>query len=223
MHYARTVAFTMTRRSCFSERIFEMKYTPPLSDKKVTAAIVILFAFSLVCFVIPGTVGSFGAIPPAIFQLAGVISGVAGIFLAVRYRFTRFTYSVTLRERGADEDAIEAWEDETDVTRIPPSLLDFTVVKSQGKRPGTVECVLSLDDLKKVVRITGKNKLSKTAKEEFGCSVLYDYTANIAPTMVTVLIFTENGKNIAVAIECDEQMTGALSSVATSDKYGKGS
>ena len=198
-----------------------MKYTPPLSDKKVTAAVIILFAFAVVCFVIPGTVGSFDVIPPAVFQLAGIVAGVAGIFLAVRYKFTRFTYSVTLRERGADEEAIEAWEDETDVTKIPPSLLDFTVVKSQGKRPGAAECILSLDDLKKVVRFTGKKKLSETVKEEFGCSVLYDYTANIVPTMVTVLIFTEGDKTVAVAIECDEQMTAALSSVATSDKYGK--
>ena len=200
-----------------------MKYSPPLSGKSINVAIVILFVVAVICFVIPGTAGSFGVIPPAVFQIAGIASAVTGIFLAVRYRFTRFTYSISLRDVGADEEAVEAWESEPDVTRIPPSLLDFTVVKSQGKRPGAAECILSLDDLKRVVRFTGKKKLAETVKEEFGCAVLYDYTANLFPPMVTVLIFTEGDKTIGVAVECDEKMTAALTAIATSGKYGKNS
>ena len=198
-----------------------MKYSPPMSGKIVSVASVILFAVALTCFIVPGTAGSPGVVPPAVFQLAGVVSAVAAIFLAVRYRFTRFTYSISLREIGADEEAVEAWESEPDLTKIPPSLLDFTVVKSQGKRPGVAECILSLDDLKRVVRFTGKKKIAETAKEEFGCKVLYDYTANLFPPMVTVLIFADRDKTIGVAVECDEQMAGVLAAVATSGKYGK--
>ncbi len=198
-----------------------MNYSPPLNGKSVTVAVVLLFVAAVLCFVMPGTFGSFGKIPPAVFELAGAAAGVAGIYLVIRYKFTRFTYSIVLRATGGDEEAIRAWENETDVTNIPPSLLDFTVVKSQGKRPGTAECILCLDDLKKVVRFTGKKKLAEATKNEFGSSLLYDYTANMFPPIVTVLIMSEGEKTIAVAVECDEKMTGALSAIASSDKYGK--
>ena len=52
-------------------------------------------------------------------------------------------------------------------------------------------------------------------RREYGAVSYFDYTASPRPESVTVLIFSEPDKKIAVAIECDEKMRDALISLSS--------
>ncbi len=190
-----------------------MKYSPPTGGSRLTVAAVLLLVSAALVFMLPSVPGVERAIPRPIVQFAAVILAVVGIFLLVRFRFVTFTYAVTLREIGVGSDAAEAYENEGDVTRIPPSLLDFTVTKAQGRRPAYTECVLSLGDLRRVLRFAGRRDASNALRKELKITKYYDYTSSPNPQKVTVLVFEDGADTVAISAECDDGMHGALSSL----------
>ena len=185
-----------------------MKYSPKSGGRGVTAVAVLMLVAAVVLFAASSTT-AVRLLPATVTQTIGVLFGVAGIYVLVRYRFISYTYVLSLRESGVDPDLCEAYVGEFDVTRVPPDLLDFTVYKKQGGRPAVAQCVLSAADLIRVETKEGRRGLSRAAKE-YGASSFYDYTESASPEKTTLLYFSEGDGNIAVAVECDEKMADAL-------------
>ena len=63
-------------------------------------------------------------------------------------------------------------------THLPPDMLDFVVIRSQGSRAGAAECVLSLADLAAVSKsvTNGRNFVNTCDYSEFGIGKKLDYT-----------------------------------------------
>ncbi len=191
-----------------------MRYSPKTGGRRVVVPAVLLFAAAIVCFIVPSTPAASRVLPASIVQTVGMLFAVAGIYVLVRYKFIVFTYVISLRDSGADPEAAEAYAGCDDVTRVPRELLDFTVWKKQGSRPGAAECILSLGDLERARKFPEKRGLSRAAREEFGASEYYDFTSTPRATDVTLLLFSDGGKAVAIAVECDDVMSDFLIAVS---------
>ena len=95
---------------------------------------------------------------------------------------------------------------------LPPETLDFVVIRSQGARPGAMECVLGMDDLIEVTPIR-RAKKDGTTRSEIGKKyrpggdyVSYDYTVTLAPDDALALVFRDGPKTVGIFIEPDEKM-----------------
>ncbi len=192
-----------------------MKYTPESGKSKVSVAAVLLLVAAAITFMIPNIPSVSAAVPSGVVQFVALLIAVAGIFILVRFRFVTFTYVLDFRSDGTDPDAVRAYAGEADISRIPRDLLDFTVFKKQGQRQPVAECILGADELEAVKEFPGRRGIVREMRREYGAVSYFDYTASPRPESVTVLIFSEPDKKIAVAIECDEKMRDALISLSS--------
>ena len=154
----------------------------------------LLLLLSIVLFMF----SSIDEIPPLPLQLISLVCAVAGVYVATRYIFTSFTYSIEAKNRGALSQALSA-ED-----------VDFCVAKTQGSRPPVTECRLSLDTLTKVQPYAGS--LVSGLRQKHGKVALYHYTASMISPKRHALIFDDRGECICVVIEADERFINTLSS-----------
>ena len=187
-----------------------MRYSPASGKSKVSVAAVLLLVAAAVTFMIPNITTVSAAVPAGVVQVIALLLAVAGIFILVRFRFVTFTYVLGLRSDGAEPDAVLAYAGEADVSLIPRDLLDFTVLKAQGQRKPVTECILGIDELEAAKDFPGRRGIARELRSEYGAVAYYDYTASPRPERVTVLIFSEPDKKIAIAVECDEKMRNAL-------------
>ncbi len=191
-----------------------MKYSPGSGGGRVSVSAILLLVTAAITFMLPNIPAVSASVPTSVVQFAALVIAVAGIFILVRFRFVTFTYVLDLRGDGTDPDAALAYEGETNVLRIPRDMLDFTVFKTQGSRDAIKECVLGIDSLEAVRSFPGRRGIARTLRREYGEIAYFDYTASPRPEGVTVLIFSEPEKKIALSVECGGEMRDALISLS---------
>ena len=171
-----------------------MKFSPTPQKKEAGFVSGLLLLLSIVSFMFSGI----DVMPTLPLQLISLVCAVAGVYVATRYIFTSFTYSIEAKNRGALSQALSA-ED-----------VDFCVAKTQGSRPPVTECRLSLDTLTKVQPYS--DSLISGLRQKHGKVALYHYTASMISPKRHALIFDDRGECICVVIEADERFINTLSS-----------
>ncbi len=211
-----------------------MRCVPEQRNARAVRAIVAaLLAAGGILYAVPPACRAAGLRTPGwLFTLLCVLSVVAAVFLAVRWLMTGFEYIIRLR-RDAEDDAaaVELAElragfaARAGLGDFRPDQLDFVVKKSQGSRPGIMECVLGLEDLVfvgTVVRRTrakdGRGGMSaRDVRDRFsqksGGYVFYDYTLTFLWDEATMLVFRDGGRYVGCLIEADAPMRAYLSSL----------
>ncbi len=189
-----------------------MRCTPSQKNPRVWAIITALIIFGGISYAIPILCAENGlSVPPALFQLATVLSLAAAVFVTVRYQMTEFVYLIRPRS-DISENGMEivyaGTADSFGITRLPPDMLDFVVIKSQGSRAGTAECVLSLSDLAAVLPLAKDGETKKSIRERYQADgyVSYDYTITLGVTDVLALVFIDGNRYAGIFIEPDEAM-----------------
>lgn len=203
-----------------------MRCSPSQKNPRVTAVIAVLLVFGGISYAIPIVCTANGiAVGGAIFQLLTVISVVAAVFLVVRYQMTHFVYLIRPRsdisENGM-ETAYAGAASPLGVTHLPPDMLDFVVIRSQGSRAGAAECVLSLADLAAVIPVSKDGATKKSIRERYQADgyVYYDYTVTLGVTDVLALVFVDGNRYAGIFIEPDEAMRAYFLSLGKTKKLG---
>ena len=203
-----------------------MRYSPSQKNPRVTAIIAALLAFGGISYAIPIFCNANGiAVGGAIFQFITVAAVVAAVFLAVRYQMTHFVYLIRPRsdisENGM-EPAFAGTVSPLGVTHLPPDMLDFVVIRSQGSRAGAAECVLSLSDLAAVIPVKKMRTDKKIIRETYQADgyVYYDYTVTLGITDALALIFADGNRYAGIFIEPDEAMRAYFTNLGKTKKLG---
>ena len=171
-----------------------MNFSPAPQKRESGFVSGILLTLSVISFLFSNIEG----IPPLPLQLISLICAVAGVYVAVRYAFTSFTYSITTKNGGVYD------------THLPVEDTDFCVSKMQGSRGPITECRLSMD---KLTHVTEYNDgLAAELRKKHGKLSLYHYTVSMFPKKRHALVFDDVGECICVVIEADGQFINALSS-----------
>lgn len=149
------------------------------------------------------------------FSIITLFSLVAAVFVLVRYCMTGFVYIIRMRSE-IEENGMEASPvGGGDIRLVRREYLDFVVTKSQGIRPGTMECVMSLGDLKEVVVLekgVSEKKDVRARYAEYGF-VFYDYTLTLGNKDALELVFEDGSRYVGIIIEPDEKMKEYLLSL----------
>ena len=203
-----------------------MRCTPTQKNPRVTAIIAALLVFGGISYAIPIFCNANGiATGGAVFQLITVAAVVAAVFLAVRYQMTHFVYLIRPRSDVSEngmETAFAGTVSPLGVTRLPPEMLDFVVIRSQGSRAGSMECVLSLDDLAAVIPVGKIRTDKKKIREKYQADgyVYYDYTVTLGLDDALALVFIDGNRYASIFIEPDETMRAYLLSLGKTKKLG---
>ena len=150
-----------------------MRYTPPIQRKRATFFATLFFAIALLSYILSLT----GITKPLIFQLITLITACTSVYIAVRYLFTSVTY--ILRVNG----------DYSSLDTAPREAVDFTVMKTQGKREAAMECLLSLKYLTRL-EIYSEGLVS-SLKREYKSPKFYYYTVSVKPAERQILVFED--------------------------------
>lgn len=157
--------------------------------------------------------GSSRALP---LQLCALVLVCAEVYILIRYRFTRITY--TLKPKSFSDEDIYG----NDITSMPTRSVDFTVKKAQGQREGAVECILSLDLLSDMIELSPDDTLKEVRSLHKNAS-LYIYTVSIGKCARQALIFDDDGAQYCIITELSEEMIDYLRIVVAKNKASAGS
>lgn len=171
-----------------------MKFSPTPQKKEAGFVSGLLLLLSIVSFMF----SSIDEIPPLPLQLISLVCAVAGVYVATRFIFTSFTYSIEVQGRASLSSG------------LPAEYVDFCVSKAQGSRPPVTECRLSLDKLTRIEPYA--DSLVSGLRQKHGKVALYHYTASMISPKRHALIFDDRGECICVVIEADERFINTLSS-----------
>ena len=148
-----------------------------------------------------------------LFDLLTIGCIVGAVFLLVRYQMTSFQYIIRTKREAEDSGLVTAYAENVrlNVVDLPPEMLDFVVIRSQGARPGAMECVLGLEQLTAAVplRRNRKDGVTKTMLRDHYAAegyVYYDYTVTLRPDDALGLVFVDGNRYVGVVIEPDEVM-----------------
>ncbi len=185
-----------------------------------------LLVFGGIAYAIPIFCNAGGiAIGGAIFQFVTLAAVVAAVFIAVRYQMTHFVYLIRPRsdisENGM-EPAFAGTVGTVNTVHLPPEMLDFVVIRSQGSRAGGMECVLSLADLAAVIPVGKMRSDKKVIREKYQADgyVYYDYTVTLGITDALALIFIDGNRYAGIFIEPDEAMRAYFLGLGKTKKLG---
>jgi len=203
-----------------------MRCTPSQKNPRVAAIIAALLLFGGIAYAIPIFCNARGiAVGGALFQLVTVAAVVAAVFLVVRYQMTHFVYLIRPRsdisENGM-EAAFAGNAGALNAAHLPPEMLDFVVIRSQGSRAGAMECVLSIADLAAVIPVTKMRADKKAIRAKYQADgyVYYDYTVTLGVTDALALVFIDGNRYAGIFIEPDEAMRTYFLSLGKTKKSG---
>lgn len=189
----------------------------------------------LALFVCAGTAYAFSSFDAiggrGILQLVAMVLFCAMIFVAVRYKFTSFRYSIrkaAIQKKSLHHDdeegdgecelAFEGADDSLPVTSLPPSMLEFVVERRQGNGKWGTECILKLSEIYSCsILPQHKDEFEKISAENKRLSK-YKYFRNLAvPDQTAILANSPTGK-VMVYIETEKKLSEYLRSVALYNK-----
>lgn len=189
-----------------------MRYTPENQTQPVKIIAGILMASALISylFTISGIITT--VLP---LQTAAMLALVAAIYILVRYLYTSMTYIIQLKSDGITDEEMEAAEICGEISEIPVKMLDFAVMKAQGRRGKAYECILGLELLEETREVKAKGSSFKAElRKEYGGISFYDYTVSMFPSDMLALIFKDGDNTICLITEPDVNMTSILKSAA---------
>lgn len=185
-------------------------------QRRVRAVRSILAALLIAGFLIyalPPASGALGLRLPAwLYTALAFTCLIAAVFLLVRYEMTGFQYIIRPRTETDGTEFVTAYASgRPAICELPPEQLDFAVVKSQGARPGVMECLLSLGDLIAVypIRRSRRDGMTKAdLRERYAADgyVWYDYTLTLGIDDALALVFVDGNRTVGILIEPDEGM-----------------
>ena len=146
------------------------------------------------------------------FTAVAFLCLIAAVFLLIRYEMTGFQYILRPRNETDDTGLVTAYASGHPVIYdLLPEQIDFAVIKSQGARPGAMECLLSLGDLIAVhpLRRNRRDGMTKAdLRERYAGDgyVWYDYTLTLGIDDALALVFVDGRRTVGILIEPDEQM-----------------
>ena len=170
-----------------------------------------------------------------LFDLLTVGFIVGAVFLLVRYQMTGFQYIIRTKREAEDSGLVTAYAESggsesglrarLNVTDLPPEMLDFVVIRSQGARPGVMECVLGLEQLTAAVPLRRRKEDGATKamlRDRYAAEgyVSYDYTVTFRPDEALGLVFIDGNRYVGVVIEPDEAMRAYLTALKPGLKPG---
>ena len=157
------------------------EYVP--KSRKVREKIVlgVSLALAAACF---GIANIPGVLFDSIYQLLMVFCLMCAILVTLRWLMRNYIYRVEPRANGQPGD--------------PP---DFTVTERYGNRISVV-CRISVADLRRVIRVTRKNKSEISAMQKR--KRVYHYTASMLPENHYVLVAEDADEEIFLHICADE-------------------
>lgn len=151
-----------------------MEYSPKGETKRSDILIIGLFALGIASFAAVNFITRYAFA----LRLVGLFALTGAVYVAVRYRLTRFVYSISGDEGGEV----------------------FTVYRDRGRR-SVAECRLSLSYLRSVRRYESREEM----KPALAGHDIYAYSQSMTPATFVVAIFESTGeRDIAVVLECDE-------------------
>lgn len=178
-----------------------MKYSPPASVRRAWTVSVILLSLAAASYVI-----SLTDVPLHLgFELLCMGCVCAAVYILVRFVYTRVTY--ILRPRNDSAPALDS---------SSSYKTDLCVVKTQGRREGIAECVLSLDDLVRIDEFT--DGYTSRLRAEIKGVKFYFYTVSMFPKRRLALIFDDGHDDLCIVIETDEDFELALRRLADANK-----
>ncbi len=197
-----------------------MRCSPVQRNPRVSWIFAVLLIVGGIAYAVPVVCEAYGIDVMAIpFTFTAFLCVIAAVFVLVRYRMTTMVYLIRPRS-GMDENGMEAaFAGALDVTTLRPEYLDFIVIKGQGSRPGAMECVMGLDDLCAVYRVTNKGgdgTLTRSQVREkyiHDGFVFYDYTVTLGLDEALELVFVDGNRYCGIIIEPDEPMARYLMSL----------
>ena len=188
-----------------------------IPKQRRTRAVRSIFAALLIAgfliYAVPPASGAMGIRVPAWpFTALAFVCLIAAVYLLVRYEMTGFQYIIRPRTETDDTGLVTAYATGHPVIYdMLPEQLDFAVLKSQGARPGAMECLLSLGDLAAVhpLRRNHRDGMTKSDLRQRYASdgyIWYDYTLTLGIDDALALVFRDGQRMIGVLIEADEEM-----------------
>ena len=198
-----------------------MRCVPKQQRVRATRSILAaLLIAGFLIYSIPPASGALGLRLPAWpFTALAFACLIAAVFLLVRYEMTGFQYIIRPRTETDDTGFVTAYASGHPVIYdMLPEQLDFAVVKSQGARPGVLECLFSLGDLIAVypLRRNRRDGMTKAdLRERYAADgyVWYDYTLTLGIDDALALVFVDGNRTVGILIEADEEMRGYLTAL----------
>jgi len=202
-----------------------MTFEPKQKNRVPEVTILAIFVAAGVAFAFSALDGLSGK---GMLQFAAMALFCAMIFVAVRYKFTSFKY--TVRVGAAPKKSLHHEDDEDEeeeevpltpdgkeppVTMFPPKKLVFVVERRQGNSKWNMECLVRLSDVHSCFILPEDKDALNIALKENRKAPVYKYFKNMVTPDQTVLIAdTMTGKAV-VYIETDRKMSEYLKSVAS--------
>lgn len=188
-----------------------MRYSPRAENRGARALMLLLFALGIVCF-------SFTIPQPAYRGLWTACASVfimSGVFVYARYIGISFTYEIAWRGYPPAEEGMEyAAASRTNVTALPPHMLDFTVRKTQGRRSVT-DARLGLSELAYFDLYPRRGGKAREVHKRYPAMRLYNYTASMIPERAYIAVFVDgDGDAAGLILEPDAAMAAYLSRIA---------
>ena len=204
-----------------------MIFEPKQKNKNPEASILCLFIAAGVAFAFSYLDVAYAR---GILQFFGLSFVCAMLYILIRYKFTRYRYTVKTapkaekslhREDDGDEEYCpDGGKKDLPITAMDPALLVFTVEKKQGSSPWTGECLLRLCDINAVLSLPEEGDALKKLKAEKKPSV-YKYTKNMAWPKKAVISSESSLGNVLVYIEADGKLFDYLRAVAKYNNENK--
>jgi len=183
-----------------------MRYSPRARDSRAMRRMWLLIAAGAVCFCLTPIFPA----GRAAFQLGATVLMAFGIYTAVRYQLTEFTYEITLRD-SAVNDAAEFAGGTPDVRNLPAGMLDLVVRKAAGRRAAIIDACLSLGDLRYFALLPREGGREREPYKKFPELRTYDYTASVVPQAQYMAVFVDSAHNaIGLILEADEAFADLL-------------
>ena len=189
-----------------------MHFVPKPCDRRAEKRMWLFIALGAVCFCLTPLYRA----GQAVFQLGAVILIGCGIFTAVRYLLTEFTYEIVLKNTVTEENAAPAFAAGTpDVRRLPPGMLELVVRKASGRRAAVMDACLPLDELRYFQLLPAEGGREREVYRRFPEMRVFYYTASPVPEKQYIAVFVDSAANATgVVLEPDEAFAELLSRAA---------
>lgn len=203
-----------------------MKFEPRQKNKAPEAVILATFLCAGIALAFSAIEGIAGG---GILQTVALVLFGAMIFVAVRYKFTSFRYTVKVAEFSKKslhhEDDEEEKEEEVPltpdgkeppVTAYPPKRLLLTVERRQGRGAWVTECLVRLSEVHACYVLPEDKETAGAAlkSKEYRRAPRYKYFKNlVAPEQTVLIADTAMGKTV-IYLETDRKISEYLKSVA---------
>ena len=210
---------------------WKMTFEPKQKNKAPEVTVLCLFIAAGVAFgfsaveLIPGR---------GVLQLLALVLFCAMIFIAVRYKFTYYRYSVrkaaSMRrslhhddeeedEESCKEPALEQGDD-IPVTALAPKMLELVVERKQGNGKWVSECILRLSDIDTCHTLPDCKEEFEKVMEGNKRTAKYKYFRNLVVPEKTVITADSPSGKVMVYLEYEKKLTEYLRAVAEYNKNG---